>query len=1006
MNILNLNFFNKFGKNLNLQYDTDLELWKGRIFFQNISAYLFDNENLFILEETSTNVFKFPTLAPGESLEFTWENNKNESEIFLYDVIRDNELDENFISKIDSERVSHSDFSSSPSPLDIKMTLQVNIAFCPSMEKSFTRKLFINLNNGSSITPVAQLEFYGEGIEEEERFRVWAQNFGIRFLKEDANILKNYDIKEAYPNLDSLNQARKELLVNKEEIYPYIGTYKGLINFINILGYRDLLRVKEYWKNLNPSSSYFDKLAMVDIMDYLDDGKIDTLDLVDLNSNMKSGKQFKKTEFLALVYEFTRVTGDFDDDGVPLIEETTEFTVNEIFYKLDLLNKKLKNEFLPINVKIRDIIGEFIYFQKLTINYWPDSTKIFDYQINENIPINVYPGSETNLVLRSLDPLYRQADPNGIDFGVVRFNDDARNPFEDSQKYLGSSIPGIVEYITEFYENIRDQRFPNLNQRLSWEYGDDPQKIIAAPVVLTADFKKFTIEDLKGVKLDDLDEIAPGLNQYWTFENIDFKNYYEINWKISKPGPNPYNFEYRGKTTDLYKLPHFLPYHGTYRVTIEAYDFYGNTSVFSRFIEVTDQMKPEIVGITRLEDKFDYTIKNLANIQLIDFGASPIYYPKVNVLDNETAAVKINLYKNLVEWGAFYQNRYGTGQNVYDVDIYDNDTQAYVAYTDPLQNHPRKRYWGLGENDTPITLRDFRDIELGSLYWARINNLVYVDDFNAGFYFYTPTAGDTITLSLFSPYTIPTFTSLEDLCATMNASIHPGISLFNYEVINNTDIHAQAKFLSKELYHTITYSGATITGDAYTYFTPKRVFSQKLIDYLNLTYPLFNEENLFLFAKTSDLLDNSVQDPNFWVDDYWYFNNNEQYGFLPTVIDQNSLNINDVKFFKETFAVPENGIIFFVVNNLDGKNEFIWTLTNTTTSEEVFRAKSVPFFIWKFKDIGNFSLSVEVIDNRETNYKNGVQNFIRVLNKKSYIADVENRLNLRKYELIKNKTYF
>jgi hypothetical protein len=225
-------------------------------------------------------------------------------------------------------------------------------------------------------------------------------------------------------------------------------------------------------------------------------------------------------------------------------------------------------------------------------------------------------------------------------------------------------------------------------------------------------------------------------------------------------------------------------------------------------------------------------------------------------------------------------------------------------------------------------------------------------------------------------------------------------------VINGTDIHAQAKFLSKELYHMIEYAGATITGDKYTYFTPKKIFSQSLVDHLNLNYPSFDEETMFLFSKTSDLLDGSVQDPNFWVDDYWYFNGNSQHGFLPTIVDQNSLNINDVKLFKETFSVPENGIIFFVVNNLDGKNEFIWTLTNTITEEEVFKVKSVPFFIWKFKDIGNFSLNVEVIDNRETNYKNGVQNFIRVLNKKSYIADVENRLNLRKNELIKNKTYF
>jgi hypothetical protein len=1002
MNVQNLNFFDKFGKNLNFLYDPTDSVWKGKIFFKNISVYLFDNENLFILEEIAANTYRFPTLSSTQSLEFSWEDSKNSDVVFLYDVIRDTTLLENFINKVDSSNFAHSDFSSSPAPLDLKMPLQVNIAFSPLTEVAYERKLLLKLIDGATETIIGEFDLYGEGIEEEERFKVWAQNFGIRFLREDANILKDYDIKEAYPDVDALNKARKQLLVNKEEIYPYIGTYRGLINFVNMLGYRDLLKVKEYWQNINSSSTYFNKLAMVDITDYLDDGKIQSLDLVDRNSNLKSGKQFRKTEFLAIVYEFTAVTGVFDDDGVPIVAETTDFTVNEIFYKLDLLSKKLKNEILPINVKIKDVIGEFIYFQKLTINYWPDSTEIRDYQINENVNILVYPGENTNLVLRSLDPLYRQADPNGIDLGVVRFNDTSKNPFESSQYYAKVEIPGITDYITEFYENIRDQRLPNLNKRLSWEYGDDPQRVIGAPVTLTADITKLTLNDVRGVRLDDLDAIAVGLNPYWTLENIDFKNYYEINWKITKPGPNPYNFEYRGKVVDLNILPHFLPSAGKYRVTIELYDFYGNISVFSRFIEVSDQLKPEIVAFSRLEDKFEYSIRNLSNTQLRDFGASPIYYPKVNVLDNEDSAVKIDLYKNLTEWGSFFMNRYGMGQNIYDVDIYDVDTAAYVAYTNPLQNHPKKKYWGLGENDTPITLKDFSDIELGSLYWMRINSLVHVDDFEAGFYFYTPTAGDTITLSLFTTYIIPSFINLDDLCTQLNASTHPGISLFTYDVLNGTDIHAQARFLSKELYHTIQYFGATITGDKYTYFTPKRVFSQALVDHLVANYPAFDEENLFVFAKTSDLLAGTIQNPIFWVNDYWYFDNNQQYGFIPTTIDQNVFNINDIKLFNGTFAVPENGIVFFVINNLDGKNDFIWSLTNTITGEEVMRVKSVPFFVWKFKDIGNFSLKVTVIDNRETNYENSVQNFIRVLNKSQYSLETEDRLNTRKNYLIKN----
>jgi hypothetical protein len=61
--------------------------------------------------------------------------------------------------------------------------------------------------------------------------------------------------------------------------------------------------------------------------------------------------------------------------------------------------------------------------------------------------------------------------------------------------------------------------------------------------------------------------------------------------------------------------------------------------------------------------------------------------------------------------------------------------------------------------------------------------------------------------------------------------------------------------------------------------------------------------------------------------------------------------------------------------------------------------------MWKFKDIGSYSLSVEVIDNRETSYKNEVQNFIRVLNKRDYVTSIEERLNTRKNNLIKNYNF-
>jgi hypothetical protein len=1012
MNINNLQFFDKFGKNLNLDYNVDNEHWVGTIYFPELSTFLFDNENIFILEKIGQD-FKFPAISAGQSILFEWNDNEIE-EFFLYDVERDNQLKNFFINKKDSQLIKYEDVSpiSGPATVDINLPLQVNIAFNPNLEIRYERTLFIYLIDESSPatrTKVAEINLYGEGLEEDERFGVWARNFGIKFNKEDANILKDYDIKEALPDWEKVNESRKALLVNKDQIYPYIGTYKGLSNFVNLLGYKDVLQIKEYWKNVNPGSSYFNKQLLVDVTDYLDDGKIDNMNILDKNRNIKFGNQFKKTEFLALVYQFTKETDQFDDDGIPEIEETTEFTVDEIFYKLNRLKDKLKNEFLPINVKIKDVIGEFIYFQKITIKFWQDDTKIYDFNMNEEADLSVYPDLNTNLILRSLSPLLRKEIPNGPNFGSFILNPGTENPFQNSQRYSVGAIPIINTYIKNFYDEIKNQRYPDLSARLEWEDGDDPERLIGAPIILNVVTDKFTFQSFRGVTFQDLAAVNP----YFTLENIDFKNFYEITWRITKNSPNPYNFSYRGLIKDLKELPHFLPYAGTYRVTLELHDFYGNTSVFSKFVTVQQNQVPQIIGITRLEDKFDYSISNLENVRLIDFGASTLYYPKVNVLNSEDAATTINVYKNLLEWNSFYKNRYGMGQNLYDVELYDNSTQSYVPYNDPIQDHPKKEYWGLGNNRAHLRVEDFKDVSLKSLYFLRFCNTVYTDDFNAGFYLNNPKEGKVIQISLFSNYIIPYFTDLDDLASILNSSEHPGIRLFEYVVLDKI-IHARARYLSKEMYHILfsestpspgvssPTSGSSDT-DKYTFFLPNDVYSERLIDHFKSISPVFDVETLFLFSKTKDLLTGAVQDPQFWVDQkYWRFKNDQQIGHLPSLIDQNSFNITDVKIFQDSFNIPENGIIFFTVNNLDGKSEFIWTLTNNITGEEIVRTRSVPFFVWKFKDLGTFDLKVDVFDNRNTQYSNQISKMINVLEKNQYIHSIETKLNRRKNRLLNN----
>ena len=1006
MVIDNLLFFDKNGELINLQENSTTGILEANIYFDPLSIALYDNENIFILEKVGSE-YKFPTLAPGQSITAKWDSSI-ESPFFLYEVQKEFKIGEYVLNRKENINVSYDDIlpTSDGSNIDIKLPLQLNIGFNPEEETEYVRTLTIYLNDDTSpgqSTVIAKLLFYGEGEDEDERFRIWLQNFGIKFNRQDANILASYNIREAFPDWKKINTARKNLLVNQNQIFPYIGTYKGLVNFINMFGYKDNLHVKEYWKNVNPDSQYFDKLFLVDLTDILDDGKIDNLNLVNLNKNVKFGKQFVKTEFLALTYEFTKATDNFDDDGLPEVIETTDFTVDEIFYKLNHLGKKIKNEIIPINVKIKDIIGEFIYFQKYTIKYWRDDTHILDYNLNERVGIKQSPTKNQSLSLVSLDPLYAKEYDSGLDLGIGRINEGFPNPYEFAQKYKKADIDGICDYIIEFYNEIKNQRYPDISARLTWEFGDDLEKPIGAPIILEMDIDKFTCQTFNGVTW--LDLANPPL--YWTFENLDLRNVYEVTWKITKPSPNPYNFEYRGLAKDLKRLPHFLPYVGEYKVALEIHQFNGNTSIYSTRVTVEDDKKPEIVAFTRLEDKFDLRVQNLGNIQLKDFGTSTFYYPRVNVLDSES--VNFDVYKNLLEWESFFQNRYGSGKNIYDVKIYDKTTAAYLDYTDPLNNLEAKKYWGLGFNDTPFKISDIEQMTLKETYFMRFTDLVYQGDFLAGFYIVNPTPGDTIKISEYSSYVIPSFVDLEDLVEQLNnETTHNGINKFNYEIIGGK-IHAQARYFSKEMYHILAYldyfspgsPNVATSSSNFTFFHPRKVYSKRLVDYLNATFPMFEEDTLFLFAKTSDIVSGAVQDPYFWSDnEFWRYENDKQQGYLPTTIDENAFSINKIKLFNQRFQVPKHAPVFFVIDSIDGKSEYIWTLTNSITGKEVVKVKGVPFFIWKFKDLGKYNISVEVIDSSGASYFQDIENFITVNDKINYIKNTETRLNNRKLKLL------
>jgi len=121
--------------------------------------------------------------------------------------------------------------------------------------------------------------------------------------------------------------------------------------------------------------------------------------------------------------------------------------------------------------------------------------------------------------------------------------------------------------------------------------------------------------------------------------------------------------------------------------------------------------------------------------------------------------------------------------------------------------------------------------------------------------------------------------------------------------------------------------------------------------------------------------------------------------FIPSLYDENYLSLTQIKIYKNTFFIPKFGLVFFVINNLTGINDYVWTLSDVNTGEEVIRVKDVPFFIWKFNTSSDYSLKAEVFDVKQNKYICNMERFISVKSRIDYVDFVERNLTERAQKL-------
>jgi len=201
---------------------------------------------------------------------------------------------------------------------------------------------------------------------EDVRFKTELGNTGHLVDPSDIYIYKEYDINEQGVDWTFLNKKRKEMLMVRNDIFPYIGSYKSIINAINYFGYNDL-ELYEYYRNINTDDKNFQKLFKVEIPDVFDNS-VKGWNEKDFLKYTLPNPKFEETNLFNLTFKIT------DREGTNIIL----YSLPEVITKLAGLKRWLQTKIIPITHKILDITGRADFVGVNTIVHKSYDAKILN----------------------------------------------------------------------------------------------------------------------------------------------------------------------------------------------------------------------------------------------------------------------------------------------------------------------------------------------------------------------------------------------------------------------------------------------------------------------------------------------------------------------------------------------------------------------------------------------------------------------------------------------------
>ena len=335
-------------KNINnLQVNCDLSdiddlLFPSAIFFGNIE-----------IEPVSVGLVETETLIIGKIEDNNCVNIVTDNSTAIKLIIDKNDEDIDFIT---ANELTDEITRNNEAIISANSDNYVNIGFFPKQEGVHESIIWVCISEiidgEEQLIKIGQLNVHGVAIGYDERYNAIFENFGIMNPKTYYSIFKEHNIHEENPDWKMINEKSKELFLSYSEIFPYIGTYKALINAVNFLGYDDIY-FREWFKMINDPNNKE--------VSY----KIDLNNLSSNNNQYNNiDTNYKKLNKLTMVYKLNQETGEYDKDELPIINNVYQYSITEILTKLIALKEWLERNIIAVNCKILDITGEGIVYER------------------------------------------------------------------------------------------------------------------------------------------------------------------------------------------------------------------------------------------------------------------------------------------------------------------------------------------------------------------------------------------------------------------------------------------------------------------------------------------------------------------------------------------------------------------------------------------------------------------------------------------------------------------